>query len=538
MTIINIFTFFLYFNILKPIIINNGVYNLIANNLYLFNYRRNISLSSKFKYPDTFFRIKSVLNGKNESFYNIEEINKNLKIYVSESKKIYLTNDKNVSYYWKLIRLKENMFKIKNQDNCYLKIKNIEIYCEAISFNKATTFQLNKIYFEVDNSKYNILLEKEPIDALIKYIDLRDPDLNRKGIHQIEKDYDNEELRYSVRSILYNIPWIRKIFILMPNERVRFFKEYNLIKEKIVYIKDKDLLGYDSSNQRAFQFRYWKMKKFAISDNIILMDDDYFIGGKLAKSDFFHIEKGKVVPSIISSNFLKLNNEYIKEQILEFEIKAKQSKEEQNGDIFYYGKYLTLSFIFKIFNISYDESAYIPVFSHTAIPINLKEVKETYDFIYQSKYKYTTLDCKYRHFDGIQFQIFYISYTFLKYNRPVKNIPNKFIQLNDSILAYYKYSLLCINKGAGNYSYFKFLNSRILLEFLFPIPSPYEIVDYSLLGISFNNTYTLNKLLQLNEKKMFHMITKKECFYLIIKIILIFVFILSKNLFRNKFYYI
>jgi hypothetical protein len=56
-------------------------------------------------------------------------------------------------------------------------------------------------------------LEKEPIDALIKYIDLNDTNLVREGLHQIKKDEDNEELRYSIRSILTNIPWVKKIFI-------------------------------------------------------------------------------------------------------------------------------------------------------------------------------------------------------------------------------------------------------------------------------------------------------------------------------------
>ena len=131
--------------------------------------------------------------------------------------------------------------------------------------------------------KLNILIteiEKEPIDVLIKYIDLKDEALNRYGIHQIDKDIDNEELKYSIRSILKNIPWIRKIFILMPNKKVRYFKEYNLIKDKIVYVKDKDILGYDSSNIYGFLYRYWKLKKFGISDNFIIMDDDYFIGQK------------------------------------------------------------------------------------------------------------------------------------------------------------------------------------------------------------------------------------------------------------------
>ena len=46
------------------------------------------------------------------------------------------------------------------------------------------------------------------------------------------------------------------------------------------------------------------MKKFGISDNIIIMDDDCFIGNSLNKSDFFYVKNGKVVPLIINENFL------------------------------------------------------------------------------------------------------------------------------------------------------------------------------------------------------------------------------------------
>ena len=45
----------------------------------------------------------------------------------------------------------------------------------------------------------------------IKYIDLNDEKLNRSGIKLISKDYENGEIKYCVRSILQNIPWIRKI---------------------------------------------------------------------------------------------------------------------------------------------------------------------------------------------------------------------------------------------------------------------------------------------------------------------------------------
>ena len=73
------------------------------------------------------------------------------------------------------------------------------------------------MWSDKDNKQDLILIEKEPIDIVIKYIDLEDPSLKRENIKQISKDEQHDELRYSIRSILQNIPWIRKIFILMPN---------------------------------------------------------------------------------------------------------------------------------------------------------------------------------------------------------------------------------------------------------------------------------------------------------------------------------
>ena len=88
------------------------------------------------------------------------------------------------------------------------------------------------MYREKNPNESSEILNKEPIDVLIKYIDLSDPNLKREGIHQIKKDEDNGEILFAVRSIIKNIPWIRKIFILMPNEKVKYFKEPEEIKDK------------------------------------------------------------------------------------------------------------------------------------------------------------------------------------------------------------------------------------------------------------------------------------------------------------------
>jgi hypothetical protein len=72
------------------------------------------------------------------------------------------------------------------------------------------------------------IVDEEDVDVVIKYIDLTDPNLKREGIPQIKKDEDNGELRYAVRSVLKNLPWVRKIFIVMPNEKSDTLKTLSL----------------------------------------------------------------------------------------------------------------------------------------------------------------------------------------------------------------------------------------------------------------------------------------------------------------------
>ena len=542
--ILNNLFIFIYIDLTLQNVIKNGVYNFINKNRYLSYYKDKIITSSYFKYPNTFFRITKNDDNLNNTSYIIEEILYNKKLTHSENNLLFLRRIKNNLQFWKIININDdNDYLIQNiLNNCYIKIINNKIFCNLISSQKASAFQLIKIYDEIDKN-HNLLnyinINKEPIDVLIKYIDLRDPNLNRKGIHQIEKDYDNEELRYSIRSILKNIPWVRKIFILMPNEKVRYFKRYNLIKSKIIYIKDKDFLGYESSNINAFLYRYWKLQKYNISRNLVIIDDDCFINKKLDKVDFFISENDKIVPLITTSKFIKIDRDIVEKNLKLFEPLAKSSKEEQNDIIFQYSKYLTFHFILNIFNISRGRDIFIPYFTHNAIPINLMDVKEIYDLVYMSKFKYTTLDCPYRHYEYIHFQILYISYTFLKYNRKVKNIPSKFIQINDSISSDHNFFLICINKGAGNFSFLNFNKAKIAMEYLFPQPSPYEIIDNSYLNLSFNVVKTMDKNIKDYETQILHMITKKECFYYGIDIIIFFILIFVKinNYFIKKHIY-
>ena len=49
------------------------------------------------------------------------------------------------------------------------------------------------------------------------------------------------------------------------------------------------------------------MKQFGLNENFILMDDDYFIGKPLQKSNFFYEEDGKVYPALITGDYYEMN---------------------------------------------------------------------------------------------------------------------------------------------------------------------------------------------------------------------------------------
>ena len=279
-------------------------------------------------YFNGIYRISSCSNGKYFSIKGISlflsDIQNNFRLinvkdnnYYIESRflkqKIGVNNNNKILFYkrfnninidkllWKIIKINENDYLIQNLYNKkYIESYGYKLICSNDIFDNNKNININsKIYQNFSFKflklgeesilikKYLNIINKEPIDLVIKYIDLTDKELNREGIKQIFKDYDNEELRYSLRSILEYLPWIRRIFLIMPNKKVRFLKEIEEIKEKIIYIKDRDLLGYESANIYAFTFNLYKLEKFGISKNFILMEDDFFIGKSLKKYDFF-----------------------------------------------------------------------------------------------------------------------------------------------------------------------------------------------------------------------------------------------------------
>ena len=438
------------------------------------------------------FRIKpSEIN----ELYFIESKPFNKRLGVNNNGELVLLDPSNTENlketFWKFINVFNNEFLIKNNlTNNYLQIKEnnttktITYYavCEKKldnftnnSYLSDFKFSFFKLCEEVKIKPEHIaIIDKEPIDIVIKYIDLKDKNLNREGIKQIKKDEDNGELRYSVRSIFENLSWIRKIFIIMPNENVRFFKSKEEIKDKIVYIKDKDLIGFDSENSNVFQYNLYNLSKFGLSENFILIDDDCFFGKPIKKTQFFYYDETikKVLPSIINDDFSEMiRNKIIIDYNIFFRRKYFINCHSHNG--------WRMSQInaFKLLIDNFPEPLIIPTFTHNAIPLSLSDMKDIYDLI-KNKYQYSlkTLYSKCRTPYDLQAQSLFSAYLLNVKKRKVSSIPWAYYDIGDIKNKKFDIELFVINTSGNRlYSHSEYEYARKLMYNLFNKPTLYEL---------------------------------------------------------------
>ena len=394
---------------------------------------------------------------------------------------------------WNIIKLEENQYIIQNVGNLkFMEINNYFIQCindlpypyeeHKSEINDNFRFTFNKLFDEVEiTPEQEEIINNEPIDVVIKYIDLSDETLNRTGIKQIQKDKDNEELRYSIRSIFQYIPWVRKIFIVMPNDKVRYFKSYDEIKDKIVYVKDKDILGYDSANIYAFTFHLFRLEKFGLSNNFIYMDDDFFIGKELNKSNFFYYDENekRVVPSLLNVEFGELYRDKVMDNYNNISA-IKYSFGVQSFLAWVLSLYTTEKF----FLDHYNNMTFInPTPTHNAISYNIQDLKEIYELVINNyEYANETFHSIERHILTLQTQHFVDLYELNIKKRKVHSINFNVIPMNLVKLNYLNKELFAINTGGDRYyTEEEYRNQREIMQIRFPDPTPYEIIDKNML---------------------------------------------------------
>ena len=348
-----------------------------------------------------------------------------------------------------------------------------------------------------DSSQNSVSLENTPIDLVYCYADLRDPDLHRgKELdNSIKKDYDNDELRYSLRSVLQNMPWIRKIFIIMPNKKVRFLKEPEEISDKIVYVQNEDLLGFDTNSVFAKKFHLWKLKEFGCSNHIIYMDDDFFIGKPMEKSDFFYVDNNQVVPYVLYNKPVGYG-QYAK--IKAFNDKLRKDIDKDNlgthsAKYFQYQQSSSWLFLYEFFNrdiLMPNKSLWY--FPHNAFAENLSENKEIYDIVKKHyKKQQEFLNETYRSEYSLVNAEVYNFYVLNKYNRKINNIPSAYIDLAHAKNHSFDYKLFCINTGGDrNYTEQEYSDAKLTMMKLFPHKTEYEKPDLPIhIAMATDNNY-------------------------------------------------
>ena len=128
--------------------------------------------------------------------------------------------------------------------------------------------------------------------------------------------------------------------------------------------------------------------------------------------------------------------------------------------------------------------------------------------VYNSNYKFSTLDALFRHTEAVQFQTFLMAYTFLNYNRKVNHISHNYIENDKSLFSGYNFSLFCINAGSKQYSILSFMKTKLVMESLFPDPIPYEISNNSYLSnLALNIIYQI----ELKNRKIY-----QYCYFLLL----------------------
>ena len=145
------------------------------------------------------------------------------------------------------------------------------------------------------------------IDAVFTWVDGNDIDwmsrkskflhdkpekLENKKVNSKGRFFDNDELKYSLRSICQFAPWINNIYIITDNQTPKWLNidhpQINIVDHKEIF----DSKYLPSYNSMAIEMNLHKIN--GLSNFFLSFNDDFFIGRMTSPEDFFQNGKPKL----------------------------------------------------------------------------------------------------------------------------------------------------------------------------------------------------------------------------------------------------
>jgi len=145
-------------------------------------------------------------------------------------------------------------------------------------------------------------MKKFPVDVVYTWVDGSDSKWLEKKKRTLEEYADhhaseevsgagrfrnNDELKYSVRSVMKFAPWIRKVFIVTDDQVPAWLDTSN---RRVEIVDHKDIFGnaddLPSFNSQAIEMRLHHIT--GLSERFLYFNDDFFLGRPTSVSDFFH----------------------------------------------------------------------------------------------------------------------------------------------------------------------------------------------------------------------------------------------------------
>lgn len=138
-------------------------------------------------------------------------------------------------------------------------------------------FEIDLVYLWVDGSDPEWLARKNDFLGIDT---LTNGEATTKGRYS-----DNGELKYSLRSVEKNIPWVRRIFIVTDSQTPKWL---DITNDKVQIVDLKDILPPTSLpcyNSVIIEHFLWKIP--GLSENFLYANDDMFFNAKVSPNFFF-----------------------------------------------------------------------------------------------------------------------------------------------------------------------------------------------------------------------------------------------------------